>query len=123
MFTAENAAHRLYDAPYSIIDPGDGGIIRCDRQLGICEMVSGTDDETRTLQNPTKADIQIHLRLMTDGGGLIVVYSECGFNRELEKYATFADAGDMLSLISVSITPVTFRWEVFEGQLGATLAA
>ncbi len=123
MFTADNCLRRMYSSPYLMPDPGDGKIIFADRQHGICEMTSGASAETRTLQNPTKAGIRLVLRLLTDGGGDIVVTAANGFNTALETGATFADAGDMLSLISVSLVAhSTYRWQVLNPQDGVGIA-
>jgi len=77
--------------------------------------------ETRILDNPTKAGIRFVLRLLTDGG-TVTVTAENGLNVDLETEATYADAGDLLSLVSVSLTATTYRWEVMEGNTGVTLA-
>jgi hypothetical protein len=103
-----------------LADPGDAGIIRPNADLQLCEMVSATA-ETRTLANPTKVGIRFVLRLLTDGG-TVTVTAAAGFNVDLETEATFADAGDLLSLVSVALTPTTYRWEVMEGNTGVTLA-
>lgn len=104
--------HDLYRGPKLLADPGSGGIIRANADLQICEMVSATT-ETRTLANPTKPGIRLILRLLTDGGN-VVVTAENGLNANLETEATFADAGDFLELISVTLSagpPATYRWE------------
>lgn len=111
--------HDLYRVSKSMPDPGDGGTIRVSEDLQICEMVS-TTTETRTLAAPTKAGIRFVLRLMTDGGNVVVTAAE-GLNVAGETEATFADASDLLSLISVS-TSTGYRWEIAEGNVSVTLA-
>ena len=103
--------HDLYSASKGLQDPGDAGTIRVTKDLQICEMTTGGSGETRTLANPTKAGIRFVLRLLTDGGGDAVVTAENGLNVTGNDTATFGDAGDLLSLISVS-TSSAFRWEV-----------
>ena len=113
----------LYRVPKDMADPGDGGTIRVSEDLQICEMVSAAA-ETRTLAAPTKPGIRLTLRLMTDGGD-VVVTAENGFNVDGDTDATFADASDLLSLISVEHEagpPKTYRWEVMEGNVGVSLA-
>jgi len=112
--------HDLYRGDKSMRDPGNAGIIRVTEDLQICEMVS-TAAQTRTLANPTKSGIRFVLRLMTDGGDVVVTASN-GFNVAGETTATFADASDLLSLISVKHT-TGYRWEVFEGNVGVTISA
>jgi len=120
--------HDLYLGDKTLHDPGDGETIRAASDLALCEMVSGASDETRTLANPTKPGIRLTLRLLTDGGGDVIVYAENGYNVDLEIHATFADAGDYLSLISVTKTiptssaAATYRWQVLDGNIGVSLA-
>jgi hypothetical protein len=115
--------HDLYRGPKLIADPGNAGIIRATKDLQICEMVSGASGETRTLAAPTKPGIRLVLRMKTDGGGDIVVTAAAGFNVALETQATFADASDFLSLISVTISGTSYRWEALEGNLGTVIAS
>ena len=105
-------AHDLYRGPKVIADPGNGGSIRANADLQVCELTSGASNETRTLENPTKPGIRFIVRLVTDGGGDIVLTAANGLNAALVTVATLADAGDMLSMISVSLTATTYRWEV-----------
>lgn len=114
----------LYNVPKTMADPGNGGIIRVTEDLQILEMVC-TTNETRSLKAPTKPGIRFVLRLMTDGGS-IVVTAENGFNVAGETDATFAEASDLLQLISVEYAagpPKTYRWEVFEGNTGVSISA
>lgn len=114
----------LYRVSKSMADPGNGGSIRVTEDLQICEMVS-VAAETRTLKAPTKSGIRFVLRLMTDGGD-VVVTAENGFNVTGETVATFAEASDLLQLMSVEYTagpPKTYRWEVMEGNVGVTISA
>ena len=85
-------------------------------------MTTGASAETRILANPTKPGIRFILRLHTDGGGVATVSVANGLNAALETSAVFADAGDSLSLISVSLTATTYRWEVLV-QTGVALAS
>lgn len=114
----------LYRVSKSMPDPGNGGLIRVTEDLQICEMVSAAA-ETRTLDAPTKPGIRFVLRLMTDGGD-VVVTAENGFNVAGDTDARFADASDLLNLISVEHAagpPKTYRWEVMEGNVGVSLSA
>lgn len=111
--------HLLYRGPKVLADPGDGGVITVSGDLQICEMTS-TTTETRTLSNPTKAGIRLVLRLYSDGGDIVVGASN-GFNTALALHATFADAGDMLSLISVT-TSTGYRWQTLDGITGPQIA-
>lgn len=124
MSDPHNIHHTLYRNAARMKDPGNAGTIRVTEDLQICEMVS-TAAETRTLAAPTKSGIRFVLRLMTDGGD-VVVTAENGFNVTGETAARFADASDLLSLISVEYAagpPKTYRWEVMEGNTGVTISA
>jgi len=119
-----NIHHKLYNADRRTTDPGNGGKIRVSEDLSICEMVS-VAAETRTLMAPTKPGLRLVLRLMTDGGDILVT-AENGFNVEGDTVARFADASDLLQLVSVEYSagpPKTFRWQVMEGNVGVTISA
>ena len=103
--------HDLYAASKGMTDPGNAGTIRVTKDLQICEMTTGGSGETRTLANPTKAGLRFVLRLLTDGGGDAVVTAANGLNVTGNTGATFADAGDLLSLVSVTHT-TGYRWEI-----------
>jgi hypothetical protein len=104
--------HDLYKGAKRMADPGNGGVIRPNKDLQVCELVSGASGETRTLANPTKPGIRFHLRLLTDGGGDVVVTATNGLNALLETEATLADAGDFMELLSVTLVANTsYRWE------------
>lgn len=113
--------------PGILQDPGDGGTIDpCnDPSLNfqICEMTS-TGAETRTLANPDRPGVRFILRLLTDGGNVVVTASN-GLNVLLETEATFADESDFLSLVSVSLPVATggYRWEVMEGNAGTVISS
>ena len=109
----------LFRVPKDMPDPGNGGTIRVTEDLQICEMVS-TGAETRTLAAPTKSGIRFVLRLMTDGGD-VVVTTPNGFNHAGESKATFNDASDLLNLISVETTTRgTFRWQIMTRRITYT---
>lgn len=120
---ASRLLHDLYKGPKLTADPGNAGIIRVNEDLQIIEMVSGASGETRTLARPSKAGIRLVLRMKTDGGGDIVITATGGLNIAGETQATFADASDFLSLISVTVSAGVFRWEVLEGNVGTVISS
>ena len=117
-------AHRilsiLYDAftagigPGILADPGDAGTIRPTMNFQVCEMVSGASGETRTLASPNRVGIRFILRLLTDGGGNVVVTAAAGLNVADNNVVTFGDASDALSLVSVTKSAGVYRWEIVE---------
>ncbi len=112
--------HRIHKALFSadkiLTDPGDGKTIRVREDLQLCEMVSVTA-ETRTLANPTKSGIRFVLRMLTDGGDIVVNCSN-GFNNAGENKATFNDASDLINLISVeTATRGVFRWQIMTRRI------
>lgn len=112
MSTAHRILSDLFYKPRVIPDPGNGGTITVDRDLAICEMVS-TGAETRTLAAPTKSGIQFVLRMLTDGGDIVVTTPNGFLDNVLRTKATFDDAGDILNLISVETsTTGTYRWQI-----------
>jgi len=125
MPTAHRIHHDLYDGPKTLDDPGDGGVIRAVEDLSICEMVSGTVAESRTLANPSKPGLRLVLRMVTNGGGAITVTAANGLTVSLSTSTVFNAVGDMLSLISVTHTvgdPRTYRWQTEDGNVGVTIA-
>lgn len=122
--TPASRLHRdLYRGPKLLKDPGNAGVIRAVADLQICEMVSGASNETRTLARPTKMGLRLVLRLSTDGGGDVAVTGTGGFNIAGETTATFADASDFLSLISVTVSAGVYRWEILEGNVATVIAS
>ena len=116
-------SHDLYRGPKILKDPGNAGIIRPNGDLLICEMTTGASGETRTLANPTKPGIRFVLRLKADGGGDAVVTAAAGLNVALETQATFGDTSDFLSLISVTISAGSYRWQILDGQVGTAVSS
>jgi len=87
-----------------LLDPGDAGTIELDRSLGVCSVVTAAS-ETRKIGSPQRTGVIITVCLKTDGGDLAIT----GAGGEIlnsgsgtETTATMADAGDVLTLISVS---------------------
>lgn len=109
----------LFRVGKSMPDPGDAGTIRVTEDLQICEMVSAAA-ETRTLADPTKQGIRFILRLLTDGGN-VTVTAASGLNTAGNTQATFADASDLLELVSAQ-TASGFRWEVLKNVGAVSLA-
>lgn len=109
----------LFRVPKDMPDPGNAGTIRVTEDLQIMEMVSAAA-ETRTLADPTKEGIRFILRLLTDGGDVVVTAAN-GLNTSLNTQATFADESDLLELVSVP-TSTAFRWEILKNVGSVALA-
>ena len=87
-----------------LLDPGDAGTIELDRSMGVCSVVTA-GSETRKIGSPQRTGVIITVCLKTDGGDLAIT----GKGGEIlnsgsgtDTTATMADAGDSLTLISVS---------------------
>lgn len=114
---ARRILNAIRDADHELNDPGPGGHIDPFGDLQICELVT-TSAESRTLADPTKAGIRFTLRLKTDGGDCTVTAAN-GFDVDGNTEAVFADAGDLLEMISVSRAE-GYRWEVISGSAALT---
>ena len=102
-------AHRILQdmaksTELDLLDPGDVGTIELDRSLGVCSVVTAAS-ETRKIGSPQRTGVIVTVCLKTDGGDLAIT----GAGGEIlnsgsgtETTATMADAGDVLTLISVS---------------------
>ena len=102
-------AHRILQdmaksTELDLLDPGDAGTIELDRSLGVCSVVTAAS-ETRKIGSPQRTGVIVTVCLKTDGGDLAIT----GKGGEIlnsgsgtETTATMADAGDVLTLISVS---------------------
>jgi hypothetical protein len=117
---AHNALQQLYKSPYSILDPGDAGVIAPDRQFGICSLVTGASGETRTLIQPLKEGLVCTMSLDTDGGGDVVVTVTGGYNADADTAITLGDAGDFVALLSVK-AGTSYYWRVL-AQEGTNVA-
>ena len=87
-----------------LLDPGNAGTIELDRSMGVCSVVTAAS-ETRKIGSPQRTGVVVTVCLKTDGGDLAIT----GAGGEIlnsgsgtETTATMADAGDVLTLISVS---------------------
>ena len=87
-----------------LLDPGNAGTINLDRTMGVCSVVTAAS-ESRKIGSPQRTGIIITVCLKTDGGDLAIT----GAGGEIlnsgsgtETTATMADAGDVLTLLSVS---------------------
>ena len=105
-----------------LLDPGDAGTIELDRSMGVCSVVPA-GSETRKIGSPQRTGVIITVCLKTDGGDLAIT----GKGGEIlnsgsgtEATATMADAGDTLTLISVS-KGANIVWAVLANH-GATLS-
>ena len=105
-----------------VLDPGNAGTIPADRSFGVCSVVT-TASETRKVGSPQRAGIVMTVCLKTDGGDLAIT----GAGGEIlnsgsgtETTATMADAGDVLTLVSVR-KGSNVVWAVLANH-GATLS-
>ena len=106
-----------------VLDPGSGGTIPADRSFGVCSVVT-TASEARKVGSPQRAGIVMTVCLKTDGGGDLAITSAGGeilnSGSGTETTATMADAGDVLTLVSVR-KGSNIVWAVLANH-GATLS-
>lgn len=95
----------------TIKDPDDAGTIKVTKS-GLCELISGSGAETRTLPVPTAKGIILMLVMGTDGGGDITVTATSGYNSVGTTTLVFADVGDMVRLVASPISTTAFRWRL-----------
>ena len=109
-----------FRAPYLAKDPGDAGTIYVDRQFGVTN-VTTTTDQTITLAQPKKAGLYHAVMLGTDGGDLTLTVTG-GYNQAAATSVTYGDAGDLVMFYSVKVG-TSYYWRVafYEGT-GLTIA-
>lgn len=118
--TAHRALEDAYLADHTIADPGNAGEIQPSADLGIVQLVTAAA-ETRTLPDPLKAGIRLALTLMTDGGDCVVTASTA-VNATGNNTLTFAEAGDVVDLLSIPDgASGSFMWRVV-GNDGVALS-
>ena len=121
--SGHNVLHQIAGTTeLEILDPGSGGTIPVDRSMGNCPVVTG-GAEARKIASPARAGIIITICLKTDGGNLTIT----GEGTEIinsgsgsETTAVMADAGDVLTLISIN-KGTSIIWAVIANH-GATLS-
>ncbi len=95
-------------ANWAIPDPGDAGAIDV-RQSGVVNLVTA-GAETRTLAAPRFIGQRLLLNFDTDGGDCVVTVASY-INVEEDNTITFADAGESIELVAVTVAG-TLRWTV-----------
>ena len=105
-----------------LLDPGNAGTIELDRSMGVCSVVTAAS-ETRKIGSPQRTGVIVTVCLKTDGGDLAITSAGgeiLNSGSGTETTATMADAGDVLTLISVS-KGANIVWAVLANH-GATLS-
>jgi hypothetical protein len=117
------SGHRALSDNYlgdtTVEDPGAGGTIQVHRSPAVVDIVTA-DAEARTLADPLAAGVFLVLTLKTDGGDCTVTAST-GINQAGNTVCVFADAGDILALVSVPDPSSSgdFVWRVIENDGGS----
>jgi len=106
----------------SIKDPGSGGTIRVERDLGHVALVSG-GAEARTLSAPTQANLRCLLYAKTVGGTITLTVTG-GYDESGSTTGTFTATGQCVQFVSVE-EGSNYRWRVvsYDGFTGPTIAA
>ena len=91
-----------------IADPGDAGAIPV-TVSGVCALTTA-GAETRTIAAPAFVGQQLVICLDTDGGDAVVTVASL-VNQTGNNTLTFADAGDVISLVAITVGGVK-KWRV-----------
>lgn len=94
-------------------DPGSAGTIT-PTMWGQQFLITTAGAETRTLARPDKAGLLTTVVLDTDGGDLTLTVTG-GYNAAGDTSITFADAGDMVTFLSVK-TGTTYQWTAIANE-------
>lgn len=105
----QNVGTRELEADFLIRDPGNGGVIACTKNGGLCELVTAAA-ETRTVAAPTKSGLTLRIAMKIDGGDCVVTLPAAG-NQTGNNTITFADPGDFVELVSTNVSG-TLKWKI-----------
>lgn len=99
---SEHLFFRERDGAWSdpIPDPLDAGAISVLRS-GVCELVTDSSGETRTLADPAFLGQLLVITLKTDGGGDAVITVATAFNAGGDVSVTLGDAGDYIAFRAI----------------------
>ena len=105
----------LFASSERIEDPGDANSIYCGAWGAICDLVTGSSGQTRTLLQPIKSGTMVVLNLKTDGGGDCVITVTGGYNQAGDTSITLADAGDWVAFYSIDVGG-SYYWRVLQEE-------
>lgn len=109
--SAHNAANQAFFSEKEIADPGSGGTIIVDRQVGVCNLASA-GAEARALGRPPRAGIILTLYARTIGGTITLTVTG-NINTTGDATYTFTAINQYLVLQSFeTATSGTFIWRV-----------
>lgn len=98
-------------ADYKLIDPGDNQTVTLDRSPAFLDVETAAA-ESRELAAPLAVGLELTICLNVDGGTLTVTQEGTGtFNQNGDTTLTFADAGDLVTLVSVDVGG-TLLWKI-----------
>lgn len=98
--SGHNTLEEMVTSEFVLDDPGASGNIGSPgKQGGVVPLVSAAA-ETRTLDDPERAGLELTLCMETDGGD-VVVTADSAVNQTGNNTLTFADAGDQITLKAI----------------------
>jgi hypothetical protein len=113
------SAHRAWNDIVDVFpaqsDCGDAGTFTCDRFWNYLPVTLGAGSETRTIAAPSKPCF-ISVKLVTDGGGSLVVGFDGAIDSSGNLLWTAADAGDIVHLVAL---PGTGGWRLLFNDGGS----
>ncbi len=102
-------------------DPGNGGALICDRDLGMFRL-SSAGAETRTMANPPRAGLHMEMNCFAYVGNIVITFASA-FTENGDTTLTFTGKGQVASFISAEMDSGVYLWrlESQDGPTGATL--
>lgn len=118
---AHNQLQEEFVTEFASLDPGNGGLLVCDRNQQQVEIVT-LGAETRTLSDPDVAGVILSIVMKTDGGDCVIA-TQSPFNQAGNNRLTFNDTGETVVLLSIckAGSSTEFRWKLIAND-GADLA-
>ncbi len=98
-------------ADWVIADPGDAGAISV-QYSGVCNLVSASGNETRTLADPTYVGQWMVLHYDTDGGTQITVTAATSYNKSTNTTLLFAAVSEVVYLVACTVAGALV-WRAF----------
>lgn len=98
-----------------VADPGDAAAIPVTYDHAKIALTTGGSGETNTLADPKRIGQELTIWVDTDGGGNRVITAASAVNQAGNTVMTFADAGDTVRLLAISLAGVP-KWRIVDNE-------